>query len=160
MTPNPKRQRREAGAALLVAMMMLALMGLIGFASLDTVMRDRQVAGNTSLSQHALYAADAGVAASLEVLRTQPSTPGCLAAPVPSNTLSNGASYGPDPTAAQPGICQLATAPQECEELGMSLGSGFLYTVWNIRTEGRAPGGAVARVHATARRCHSFSVSN
>ena len=52
--------RRERGSALLVAMLMLALMGIIGIASLETVTRDRQVAGYGNLAQSALYAADAG----------------------------------------------------------------------------------------------------
>ena len=55
-----RRTRREGGAALLVAMLMLVLMGMIGLASMDTVMRDRQVAGFQNLAQTALYAADAG----------------------------------------------------------------------------------------------------
>ena len=155
----PRARRRESGAALLVAVMMLALMGLIGFASLDTVMRDRQVAGNTSLSQSALYAADAGVADALEVLRTEVTTsalsPGdCLTGTVPSVTLPNGASYGPDSTAPNQ-ICMLASAEPCIEDTSLEL--NFFYTVWDIRTEGQAPGGATARVQATAGRCHSFN---
>lgn len=152
-------RRRESGAALLVAVMMLALMGLIGFASLDTVMRDRQVAGNASLSQNALYAADAGVASALDVLRTEVTTsalsPGdCLAGTVPSVTLPNGTTYGPDSTAPNQ-ICMLASAEPCIEDTSLEL--NFFYTIWNIRTEGQAPGGATARVQATAGRCHSFN---
>jgi len=151
--------RRESGAALLVAVMMLALMGLIGFASLDTVMRDRQVAGNTSRIQSALYAADAGVADALEVLRTEVTTsalaPGdCLTGTVPSVALPNGTSYGPDTTAPNQ-ICMLASAEPCIEDTSLEL--NFFYTVWDIRTEGQAPGGANARVQATAGRCHSFN---
>jgi len=160
------RRRREAGAALLVAMLMLALMGLIGFASMDTVMRDRQVAGNQSLSQTALYAADAGIAAALDLLRTEivsaALSPGdCLTAVLPASTsLPNtpGTSYGPDSTVGNQ-ICMLASA-EPCSELDASIEQGqpiFLYTIWNIRTEGTAPGGATARVQATAARCHSFN---
>lgn len=154
--PAPDR-RRERGAALLVAVMMLALMGLIGFASLDTVMRDRQVAGNTSLSQSALYAADAAVADGLELLRTEvtPSAQNegdCLTGAVPNVTLPNGATYGPDAT--EPQICMLGSAEPCIEETSLDL--GFAYTVWEIRTEGQAPGGATARVQATAGRCHAF----
>ena len=153
------RRRREGGAALLVAVMMLALMGLIGFASMDTVMRDRQVAGNTSLSQSALYAADAGVASGLEVLRTEVTStalaPGdCLTGTVPNVTLPNGSSYGPDSTAPNQ-ICMLAAAEPCIEDTSLEL--NFFYTVWNVRSEGQAPGGATARVQATAGRCHSFN---
>ena len=160
------RRRRERGAALLVAMLMLALMGLIGFASMDTVMRDRQVAGNLSLSQNALYAADAGVAAALDLLRTEIVTaalsPGdCLNSVLPNSTPlpnTNGSSYGPDTTAGNQ-ICMLASA-EPCSELDASIEQGqpiFLYTVWNIQTQGLAPGGATARVQATAERCHAFN---
>jgi Tfp pilus assembly protein PilX len=162
----PVRHRREGGAALLVAMLMLALMGLIGFASMDTVMRDRQVAGNQSLSQTALYAADAGIAAALDLLRTEIVTatlaPGdCLTGVLPASTaLPNapGTTYGPDSVAGNQ-ICMLASA-EPCAELDASIEQGqpiFLYTVWNIQTEGRARGGARARVQATAARCHSFN---
>ena len=153
------RQRREGGAALLVAVMMLALMGLIGFASMDTVMRDRQVAGNTSLSQSALYAADAGVARALDIVRTEVTssalTPGdCLAGTVPAGTLPNNTTYGPDSTAPNQ-ICMLAAAEPCIEDTSLEL--SFFYTVWNIQSEGTAPGGATARVQATAGRCHSFN---
>lgn len=158
------RSRREGGVVLLVAILILALMGVVGLASLDTVMRDRQAAGHHGLSQNALYAADAGVSESLEVLRSEvlaaAVTPGdCLTSPVPEATLSNGASYGPDDTAASSDICMTATA-EDCVELGSSAEIGttlFRYTVWNIRTQGTAPGGATARIQATARRCHAFS---
>ena len=39
------RRRRERGAALLVSMLLLTAMALIGFASLNTVMRDREAYG-------------------------------------------------------------------------------------------------------------------
>jgi Tfp pilus assembly protein PilX len=158
------RRRREGGAALLVSMLLLVAMTLIGLASLDTVMRDRETAGYSSLAQTALYGADAGLAASLEVLRTEivgnALAPGdCLATPVPNATLPNGTAYGPDTTAANPQICMLAAA-EPCEELGSSIEVGqpiYLYTVWNVRTEGTAPAGATARIQATAERCHAFN---
>jgi Tfp pilus assembly protein PilX len=155
------RRRREGGAALLVSMLLLVAMTLIGFASMNTVMRD---AGFSSLAQTALYGADAGLAASLEVLRTEivgnALAPGdCLASPVPNATLPNGTAYGPDTTAANPQICMLAAA-EPCDELGSSIEVGqpiYLYTVWNVRTEGTAPAGATARIQATAERCHAFN---
>ena len=55
------KRRHERGAALFVAVLMLSLMGIIGLASMDTVMRDRQVAGFQSRARTALYAAEAGI---------------------------------------------------------------------------------------------------
>ena len=158
-----RTRRHERGAALLVAMVLMALMGIIGFASLDTVMRDRQMSGNHSLSQSALYAADAGIAAALDVVRTEVVTaalaPGdCLTNTVPSVTLPNGSTYGPDTTAPNQ-ICMLASA-EPCSQIDASIEQGqpvFLNTVWNLRSEGTAPGGARARAQATVVRCHAFN---
>lgn len=157
-------RRRESGAALLVAILLLTAMTLIGFASLNTVMRDRQVTGATSMSQTALYGADAAIAASLERIRTsavgnQVVVGDCLPGTVPSATLANGVSYGPDSTAASNQICMLAAA-EPCEEYASSIEQGqpiYLYTLWNVRTQGVAPGGATSRVQATAENCHAFN---
>ncbi len=62
-------RRYEDGAALLVAVLILALMGIIGLSSMETVTRDRQVAGYQSRAQTALYAAEAGVAFAIGLLR-------------------------------------------------------------------------------------------
>jgi Tfp pilus assembly protein PilX len=159
-----RTRRRERGAALLVAMLLLTAMALIGFASLNTVMRDREVTGYTSQAQTALQGADAGVAHSLDVIRKQVvgtaiAAGDCLPSPVPSASLPDGVTYGPDATAATANICMLAAA-EPCAELDSSIEKGqpvYLYTVWNVRTQGVAPGGATSRVQATAERCHAFS---
>ncbi len=62
--------RGEAGAALLVAVMMLVLMGLIGLAALDTVTEDRQIAGFQNRARAAFYAAEAGIGTSKNLVRT------------------------------------------------------------------------------------------
>lgn len=159
-----RNPRREGGVALLISLLLLMAMALIGFASLNTVMRDREVTGYTSLSQTALYGADAALANSLNAIRTgvvgNQVLPGdCLAGAVPSATLPNGVSYGPDATAPSNQICMLAAA-QPCAEMDSSWNLGepiYLYTVWNVRTQGVAPGGATARIQATAERCHAFN---
>ena len=61
-------RRREEGAALLVAVLLLALMGIVGLASMETVTRDRQVAGYQSRAQTALYAAEGGISQALEMI--------------------------------------------------------------------------------------------
>lgn len=157
-------EKREGGAALLMSMLLLVLMGMIGLASLDTVMRDRQAAGYQSLSQTALYAADAGIADGLDIVRTEIVTAAltagdCLTSTVPTTNLGNGSSYEPDPTAPTNQICMLASA-DPCTEIDASIEQGqpiYLYTIWNMRVQGNAPGGATSRVQATARRCHAFN---
>lgn len=153
-----KRRRREAGAALLVSILLLTAMALIGFASLNTVMREREVTGFSSRSQTALYGADAALADSLDVLRdavtAKSPLPGDCVGAVPSDTLPNGVTYGPDATAPTNQLCMLAVTKEAC---GVnSLEFQFLYAAWNLRTQGVAPGGATARVQATARRCQAF----
>ena len=163
-TRSQQGRRREAGAALLVTMLLLTAMALIGFASLNTVMRDREVTGYTSRSQTALYGADAGLADSLDLIRTEIvctalAAGDCLGTAIPSATLPNGTTYGPDSTAPSNLICMLAAA-EPCAEIDSSIEVGqpiYLYTVWNVRTQGVAPGGATARIQATAERCHAFN---
>jgi len=167
---HQSEHRRERGSALLVAVLMLALMGIIGIASLETVARDRQVAGFGNLAQSALYAADAGIAESLDLLRQEivgaALTQGdCLTADIMDEdildrTLPNSAYFEADPSA--PGladICMLAAATP-CAEIDASIEQGqpiYLYTIWNVRAQGVAPGGATSRIHATAERCHAFN---
>jgi Tfp pilus assembly protein PilX len=154
----------QSGSALLVTMMLLVLMGMIGLASLNTVMRDRQVAGFQNQAQTALYAADAGVAESLDLVRKEivgtALSPGdCLDAVLPSTSLGGGVAYGPDPSAPTNQICMLASA-EPCAEIDASIEMGqpiYLYTVWNVRVQGTAAGGATSRVQASVDRCHAFN---
>ena len=50
-------------------MLLLALMGVIGLTSMDMVNRDGQIAGFQKRTQTALYAAEAGVAFALGLIR-------------------------------------------------------------------------------------------
>ena len=157
-------RRRESGSALLVSMVLLAVMGLIGMASLDTVMRDRQVAGFQSRAQTALYGADAGIADSLEILKNEvvgsALAPGdCLANALGTTTLATGTVYGPDTTVTPNEICMLASA-DPCASLDASIEVGqpiYLNTIWNMRAQGVAVGGATSRLQSTADRCHAFN---
>jgi Tfp pilus assembly protein PilX len=158
------RARGQEGMALVIALLMLVLLSVVGLQSMDTVMRDRQVAGHTSRSRLALYAADAGIAQGLEMIRTSTLggalAPGdCLPNPLPATGLPNGTSYGPDPTAPTPNVCMLSSA-DPCAPLDSSVelgGTQWLYTVWNLRVQGQTPDGARSRVQATVARCHAFN---
>ena len=114
--------KHESGAALVVAVLLLAMLGVIGLASMEAVTRDRQVAGFQNRARVALYAADAGVAHAVGIIRAQAQTlaPGGEAAlqnfnpafPGKSgvaNTLlgsqfpaPGSPSYGMDPAASNP----------------------------------------------------------
>ena len=135
----PER-RDERGVALLVCVLLLTLMGIIGMASIDTVRRDRQVAGYESRAQTALYAGEAGVSYSLGLIRRDsqslaqggigalsaynPSGGGTPEFPTDANPRTLGADFpapGPprfymDPEARDPQ--DLAAAPQAIRYLG------------------------------------------
>lgn len=111
--------RREDGAALLIAVVILALMGVIGLSSLDAATRDRQVAGFQSRAQTALYAAEAGVAFAVSLIRDDAQL---LAAG------GEGALYGYNPSSGTTPDFPNSTAP---ESLGTSFpapGSPRFYT--------------------------------
>jgi hypothetical protein len=146
--PIPARPR-EAGMALLMAVLLLLMLATIGLASLNVVERDQQVAGYLNRKAMALHAADAAVSRALASMAIT-GTP-----TVPAETTGDPAlypsgqpSYRPDPTAAAP-IEKAGTSGVP----GMGLtggmgGTGAAYSVqyWKIRVQGEAPGGSIARV--------------
>ncbi|MGI9539544.1 MAG: pilus assembly PilX family protein, partial [Miltoncostaeaceae bacterium] len=67
-----RQNKHEQGAALIVTVMLLVLMGLIGIAAMETVTQDRKVAGFQTQSKMALYAAEAGLSDAKERLTTDP----------------------------------------------------------------------------------------
>ncbi len=161
---TPRSTRREEGAALLVTVLLMALMGMMGLASLDTVMRDRQMTGFQNQAQSALYAADAGIAEALDIMRTESIAgalyPGdCIVTKVPNTDLGGGISYVADPDGDE--ICMLSTA-DPCAQFDAEIGVGgatYLNTIWNARVQGSAPGGATSSVQATVTRCHAYASS-
>lgn len=66
-TERPDR-RREAGAAMFVAVLMLVLMGWMGMAAMNSATRDNQVAGLQNRNQNAFFAAEAGLAYARAIL--------------------------------------------------------------------------------------------
>jgi len=170
------RRRREGGVALLIAMLMMIIFGAMAVASMDTVARDRQIAGIHSQSHLAFQAAEAGVAASLAALRnpTQPwpTSIGGLAnfnPALPSIDLGTASDYPhglptyvAHPDAAQ--AIQYLGVGGECPDWEVSIdvsnigGGGLtvLETVFDIRVQGQTQTGARTRIEAAAARCHVF----
>jgi len=171
-----RNPRREGGVALLIAMLMMIIFGAIAVASMDTVTRDRELAGIHSQSNLSFQAAEAGVAAGLAALRNPaqpwPTSIAGLATfnpPLPNIALGDAAtypygqpSYVQDPAAAQP-IRYLGVGG-ECPDWEVSLdtsnigGGGLtvLETVFDIRVQGQTQTGARSRIEAAAARCHVF----
>lgn len=153
--PAGARDRRREGSALLVAVMMLVLMGLIGIAALDTMTKDRQVAGFQNRARMAFYAADAGVATSLNLVLkagSRSQTPLLPATLLGDNVIYpfGRPSFSGDPKYANPiywskvdgGVIQ-----------GMNLQGGgpqFVNTLWEIFVEGQTPDGGRAHLEAMA----------
>jgi hypothetical protein len=172
---RPGSRRREEGSALLVAVMMLILMGMIGFASLETVTRDRQVSGFQRRSSVALYAAEAGVASAASRLvgtlsTTNPLGLAALAAiapTVPATTLGDAVihPYGQQPVySAVTGVApiQWLAVGGECPQIGAmssEVGSGSQWSnaIWEVRMQGALPDGTPAQLQASVKVCRPFN---
>jgi hypothetical protein len=156
-----ERDRRESGSAMLVAVMMLVLMGLLGVAALDTAGEDQQIAGLTNRSRSAFYAAEAGAAHGRQLIADADSR---SAAPVlPATTLGDATLYSryqaqpryfPDPAPPSGGA-----AIQYVEDGGPAEGMNlanprYVNTIWRINVIGQSPenaGGIWEQRASTAR---------
>ena len=147
--------RRREGSALLVAVMMLVLMGLIGIAALDTMTKDRQVAGFQNRARLAFYAADAGVATGLNLVLgvgKRTATP-----PLPTTALGDAVIYpfgqptfAGDPLVANPIVYSKDGGP--VQGMNLQVPVQFVNTLWDIRVEGRTPDGGRSHLEAMATR--------
>jgi hypothetical protein len=154
---NMQRGRGEQGTALIIAMLLLVMMGMIGLAALETVSRDRQVAGFQSRKGLAFYAAEAGIAVARERIMNNGGEP-----TVTNTTLGDTQlfpygqpSFGPDPSLDGDGIEDLGGTGGSSSAGEMNLadqGNGPLFQnhLWRIRVQGTAPGGATARIEVVA----------
>lgn len=155
--PTSHERRRESGSALLVSVMVLVLMGLVGLAALDSATRDRQTAGLQSRARSAFYAADAGFAAGLNLVRTADARtvkPAMAATSLGDSSTyavyGGRPSYQGDPSAADPvayvmdGGC--------AEGMSLQMPCQFVETLWRIQVQGTTAGGNLARVDASAKK--------
>ena len=180
-------RKHEAGAALLIAMLLLAMLGVIGLASMETVTRDRQVAGFQNRGRVTLYAAEAGVSHATGIIRQtaqtlapggegalenfDPAFPGKGATAVATLGADFPApgspSYRMDPAASDP--TDVAAAARAIRYMGrgdlcpgwimsMTVGSViWAEALWDIRVAGSAPGGGNVAIQATAASCHPYN---
>lgn len=152
MTSHDPR-RRESGAALLVAVMMLVLMGLIGLAALDTVTQDRQIAGFQNRARAAFYAAESGVGNSKNLVRTagERSTIPVLATTSLGDTAAyphGQPSFTGDPDFANP-VRYVRDGTPWSQGGDLRVGKQKLVnTLWQANVQGDTPDGATARLEA------------
>lgn len=147
---------------LFIAVLLLALMGALGIAALDSATTDRQAAGYYNRSNTALFAADAGVARAMNLIDIIGSTvgysafcPGAVVFPGAGNKLLLGDTstylkqgaqprfYG-DPAFANPVEC---AAPQTktLGRRGAQAGAGKTVP-FMINVIGESPDGSRARL--------------
>jgi hypothetical protein len=146
-----RMRAREQGSALFVTMLMLVLMGLIGFAALETVTRDQQVAHFVGRKAAALYAAEAGIAQAIDTLQNE-GTPSVPTTSLGDDTLYpyGKPSYKLDPDAATP-VEDLGIAG--VEGMNLAIGSGgptFIMKYYRVRVEGEALGGSTSKLEVAA----------
>jgi hypothetical protein len=143
---------RQEGAALFVAVMILALMGALGIMAFNTVLVDRQVAGFQNRAKTAFYAAEAGAAEGRALVRTVGSrteTP-----PLNPRTLGDAALY--DREFAQPAYSGDPAFANPVRYIGDGVMAGganlqmrgqkFVNTLWQINVQGQSPDGATTRI--------------
>jgi Tfp pilus assembly protein PilX len=129
-------------------MLVMAMMGLIGFAALEAVTRDQRVAGFMKRKKIAFFAAEAGVAAARHALQTTEgpdftaSTVGDASwfqhgLPTYSLDTSGGASSSDLGNAALPGY-SLNIQEQNSPK--------FTIRYWEVKVKGEAFGGTVSRI--------------
>jgi Tfp pilus assembly protein PilX len=128
-------------------MIIMIALGLMGVATLASVMDDQQVSGFQNRGRVAFHAAEAGLAA------TTANIDGVGVPTVPSASLGDATiyphgqpAYGPDPTVT-PAVEDLGATGAD----GMNLrigGGGPRYQVqfWKINVQGTAPGGSMRRI--------------
>jgi hypothetical protein len=154
---------RNQGSALFVAVMMLVLMGFLGLAALDRVMRDEQVAGFQNRARTAFYAAEAAVAEARSLLAnsaivsdrssaipfhpdTAPRTVGDTALyDREGGTLPR---YHGDPS-FNPAIRYLKDGPG-LQGGNLQPGQGLVETLWQINVVGASPDGSRSRIEVVA----------
>ena len=144
-----KNRRRQAGAAMFVAVLMLVLMGALGIAALEGATQDRQIAGFQNRSNNAFYAAEAGVARAREVVRNATDRGDPVALPV--TNLGDVALYdreialpqfGPDPVFAATNPTGIRNLNKDGPAPGMEMGMGsvmIMNSLWQINVQGTSP---------------------
>lgn len=160
-------RRREQGMVMFITVLLLALMGGLGLAALDSAARDRDAAGHYNRETVAFFAAEAGVAHARALIRKVGSVSELPVFPTEGapQTLGDtslfpygaGASaagnalpiYYGDPAVANPIKSDGESAGQYSEGMNLQAkGAKAIATLWTINVKGESPDGASARIEA------------
>jgi hypothetical protein len=146
-------RRREEGAALLVAVMLLVLMGMVGLAALETVTQDRTIAGFQSRARAAFYAGEAGLGTGKNLVRTAGDRPVKPAMAMTSLGDASAYPYGQpsfqgDPDFPDP-VRYVRDGTPWAQGGDIRVGKQKLvHTLWQVNVEGDTTDGATARLEA------------
>jgi len=142
------RRRHEGGSATLLAVLLMLLMGLIGFAALDTVTRDLQVEGSLFRKKLAFFAAEAGVAQALGGIRVG-GDPNIDPTDLGDDTTYpyGKPSFRLDPSVADPvESLGLGAYPGMNLQLGQNGTPTYQLEMYRVRVQGTATGGSLSRL--------------
>jgi Tfp pilus assembly protein PilX len=139
---------RQQGSALLIVMLVMVMMGIIGFAALEAVTRDQRVAGFTKRKKVAFFAAEAGVAAALHALRVNEDPTFAAATVGDTSWFAQGLptySMDTDAGAASADLGYVAM-PGMNLQIQANNESKFKLRFWEVKVKGQAFGGTVSRI--------------
>lgn len=140
---------RERGIALITVMMILALIATLAISSMETVMRDNQIAAVQMRNRVAFQAAEAGLAVALASM-TSSTAPTLVQTDigVVGDYPVGQPSFQLNPSVATP-IENLGSQPMPGMGLNIN-GNGpkFQLQMWKIHVEGSEPRGMTARIEA------------
>ena len=142
----------QEGAALFVAVMVLALMGALGIMAFNTVLVDRQVAGFQNRAKTAFYAAEAAAAEGRSLVRgvgSRSETPNLNPRVLGGAALYDREfalpSYAGDPAFADP-IRYIGDGTVAGGSNLQMKGQKFVNTLWQINVQGQSPDGSTTRI--------------
>ena len=141
-------RKRQQGSALLIVMLVMAMMGIIGFAALEAVTRDQRVAGFMKRKKIAFFSAEAGVSAALHALRTTQEPDFAPSAVGDSSWFAQGLpTYSLD-TSAGASSTNLGSAalPGMNMQIGQNNSPKFTIRYWEVKVKGEAFGGTISRI--------------
>jgi hypothetical protein len=158
-----RERRREQGVVMFITVLLLAMMGGLGLAALDTATRDRDTAGYYNKEAAAFYAADAGVEHARALVRDVTSPYEKPNFPDTGNKarLGDGAMYSHlggtgavpgyygDPDFPDPVRSDGQSAGQYSEGMNLqSKGAKAVATLWQINVVGEGSDGETAKLEA------------
>lgn len=160
-------RRRQEGAALFVAVMMLALMGALGIAAMSAVTRDREAAGYYNRNKSAFYAAEAAASRARRRIafveqrnddptqaNFRPGVPDAFPTQAAPAALGDAALYDREPQlpvyygdpAVAPFIDYVRDGMPYRQGGGLNWPPKYKHTLWRINVVGESPDGSSARI--------------